>query len=231
VPDFFYAQAPSPEVLKTNREILTVQHEQEFGMLQDVLSGREHRAVYHFTVGHPFWKQKSWVLGSIQTNLHNYPSLTVRYDLYLDALLYLPDSLSVDFLAVNRDQVKSFDLEGVKFINLSLLLKQETMDAADMEPGYYEWVYAGNTQLFIKHWKDLKSKTGDTNAHSEFLKKRSVYIEVEGVFHRIKRKKDILAALSTHRSQIRTYLNKSRILIKKMNNFQYQDLLSYYDSL
>lgn len=226
-----YSQVPGSEILSANRLKLEEVHEQNFGDTQDVISGREHRAVYHYTNGHPFWKQKSWVLGSVQTKIHNYPSLTVRYDLYKDVLLFLPDSLSIEFLAVNQDQVLSFTLEGVPFINLGMGADIAMMEPANMKPGYYEWVYNGKVNLFAKNWKELKSKTGDSSAHSEFYDRRTMYLWVDDVYHLIKRKKNLLVALGTHKNEIRSYIRKNHLNIRKLSDRQFVNLLKYYDSL
>lgn len=226
-----YSQLPGPEILSSQRESLENAHQQNFGDIQDVLSGREHRAIYHFTNGHPFWKQKSWILGSVTTNLHYYPGLTIRYDLYRDVLLFLPDSLSVEFFALNQNQVLNFTLDEVSFINLGLGEEVIEMEEANMKPGYYEWVYRGKTNLFAKNEKELKSKNGDSNAHSEFYDKRTLYINVEDHFHLIKRKKNLLNALNAHRSEMKSFIRKNHLNIRKINDLQFTKLLRHYDSL
>lgn len=231
IPYFLIGQGAEEEILRKNRELLSSQHENIFGNLRDVISGREHRAVYHFTNGHPFWGQKSWILGSVQTTLHHYPNLTIRYDLYKDVLLYLPDSLSVDFLAVNPNLVSNFTLNDVVFVNLGKGEEAQAMDNIEMDPGYYEWVYKGKSNLFAKNWKELKSKSGDARVHSEFYDRRVLYIYREDTFYRIKKKKELLHALSPHRAAIKTYVRKERIPVRKITDIQFINLLRYYDSL
>lgn len=226
-----YSQVPGPEILTANRESLTNMHEQNFGDLKDVISGREHRAVYHFTNGHPFWKQQSWLLGNVKTNIHYYPGLTVRYDLYRDVLIYLPDSLSIDFFAINQDQVQNFTLDGTPFLNLGLGDEMMAMKTADMKPGYYEWVYQGATQLFAKNWKELKGKSGDANAHSEFYDRRNLYVYVDESFVLVKKKKHLLNALQKHKSEIRSFIRKNHLNIRNITDTQFINLLRHYDSL
>jgi len=231
IPYFLHGQGAEDEILKNNRELLANQHVKKFGDLRDAISGREHRAVYHYTNGHPFWGKKSWVLGNLQTTLHYYPNLTVRYDLYKDVLLYLPDSLSVEFLAVNPNLVIQFTLNDVVFVNLGQGEELEALEMAEMDQGYYEWVYEGKSNLFAKNNKELKSKSGDARAHSEFYDRRVLYIYAKNTFYRVKKKKELLLALSPHRAAIKSYLRKKRIAVRKIQDVQFINLLRYYDSL
>ncbi|MEM6800948.1 MAG: hypothetical protein AAF696_06060 [Bacteroidota bacterium] len=225
------AQKLAENILLEQKSILNDQHEGEFGDIRNLISGREHQAVYHFTLGHPFWVKKSWFLGDLQTDLHFYPDLTLRYDIYRDRLLYLPDSLSLNYLAVGQEQVVYFMIGDTYFYHLGLGEEKAALLENNMKSGYYELIYSGKVLLYAKNKKELKGKTGDSKVHSEFFERRYRYLYVNNAFFLIKKRKDLLRALPKFQVEMKNYLRQNRINLKRIGDPQFVQILSYYDSL
>lgn len=225
------AQQLAENLLLEQKALLNGQHESEFGEIRNLISGREHQAVYHFTLGHPFWQKKSWFLGDLQTDLHFYPNLTLRYDIYRDRLLYLPDSLSLNYLAVGQEQVVYFNIGGTVFYHLGLGEEKEALLANDMKSGYYELIYGGKVSMYAKNKKELKGKTGDSKHHSEFFERRYRYLYANNAFFLIKKRKDLLRALPKFQLEMKNYLRENRLNLKRIGDPKFIQILSYYDSL
>lgn len=228
---FTQAQGLKEEVLQVQKQEIADMYESEFGDIRDLISGREHQAIFHFTLGHPFWQQKAWFLGDLRTDLHYYSGLTMRYDVYRDLLLYLPDSISVDYMAVNQDQVEYFSLNGTHFFHLGIGEEKAAMDELEMEKGYYQLLYKGSLLMYLKNRKELKGKSGDPRNHSEFYDRLSRYLYLDGKFYLIKKRKHLLRALPKHKTEMKAYLRKNHINLKKLSDAGYARLFSYYDSL
>ena len=226
-----HAQGLKEDILQTQKQELADLHEEEFGDIRDLISGREHQAIYHFTLGHPFWQQKAWFLGDLKTDLHYYEGLTMRYDVYRDLLLYLPDSISIDYMAVNQDQVEYFSLDNTHFFHLGIGDEKEAMDELEMEKGYYQLIYKGSLLMYLKNRKELKGKSGDAQNHSEFYDRLSRYLYLDGKFYLIKKRKHLLKALPKHKNEMKAYLRKNQVNIKKLSDAGFARLFSYYDSL
>ena len=225
------AQKLAEHLLLEQKSIMNAKHESEFGDIRNLISGREHQAVYHFTQGHPFWQQRSWFLGDLQTDLHFYPDLTLRYDIYKDRLLYLPDSLSLNYLAVGQEQVIHFTIGGTYFYHLGLGEEKEALQKNDMKSGYYELIYSGKVLMYAKNKKELKGKTGDSKVHSEFIERRYRYLYVNNAFFLIRKRKDLLRAIPKFQLEMKSYLRQNKLNLKRIGDPKFVQILSYYDSL
>ena len=202
------------------------------GDMTHLISGRQHVSWYPSIDGDPFWFPNAWIPGELQTWQYYYRDLPFKYDAYLDALVFLPDSFSLRRIWVNPELVRYFTIVNNTFVYFGLLEgEKEALEAANLKPGYFELIHNGSTRLVIKHTKYIKTTQSSSQVLGEFTKKSFVYLIREGNFFYVKSKRKLLRALKDHAGEVKAYLKKNEVKYRSISNERFIALLNYYDSL
>ncbi len=227
-----------PLVGQSSMDSLFSQQQTELEQLYDLenedmarlLNGRHHHSYYPTTVGHPFLYEE-WTLGSVKTSLYSYHSLSLRYDIFQDALVFAANLAFQKIIWINPDQVLSFSLNGRTFVFLGRGEEIEAMEAVRLSPGYFELLYEGKTQLIAKRLKSISSVQNDIHNDGKFYEKSLRYMISNHQFFPVKKNKDLFRFIDHHQEEITRYLKDKKIRVGKIPDAQFVDLISYYDSL
>ena len=176
---------------------------------------------------HPFFQDNNWKSGKVSMLGKIYDVEAVKYDIVSNYLVYLHlwrNSASQIYL--NKELVKEFSIYNHNFRYLD-----DFGESSDnrLKPGYYEVIYEGKTEFYIRWEKtrslfEIQSETGYSQKAHYFLKK-------EGEFIRITRHPSFMKALDDHRKEIRTFM-KTKSYRFNPNNIEPVDMiLEYYDKL
>lgn len=198
---------------------------------KDIINGKEclPYSFRHETT--PYFYSKDKLNATLDVNHRLYKNIKIQYDTYLDKLIYTDPSriINGEFprIDLNKDIIDGFSL----FINGDSLNFRHFRFAEKMgkklEDGFYEVVYEGKTQLIIRHHSLLYNKQG----LDEYKYSPERYVFEGDKFYKIRNKKSLMQMAGDHSREIKDFLHKSGIKVRKAGKDQIVEVLKYYDSL
>jgi hypothetical protein len=197
---------------------------------KDIINGKE-CLPYSFrgkTTAYLFTRDK--LNTTLIVNNRPYRNIRLQYDTFKDEIVYVDTSRIINFefprIALNKDIIEGFSFTwNGSFYNFRHLRFLENSDRK-LNDGFYEVAYEGSATFIIRHTSSFYSKEG----LSEYKYSPERYISVEGKYYRIKNKKDFLKLFTDRSLEIRDYLRKNGIKVRKATREQIVDALKIFDS-
>ena len=227
---FLQAQSPT-ELIALQQQKLTYIYAQEYGNMGQLIHGKVYQAYFPSAKGDPFWLSADWTIGSLQTHHVYYPELPLKYDAYLDALVFAVDLVNPTFIRVNELQVKSFWIQQRQFDYLGSGTEKAAMKDVNLIPGYFELIYEGKSKLYAKREKRFEKYQDDYEHVGEFSEKSTYLLLKNQVFWIVKGKKDWLQFSQDHEAEMEQYLKQQGIRFRNISDTQWVQLIDYYESL
>jgi hypothetical protein len=198
---------------------------------KDLINGKE-CLPYSFrgnTTAYLFTRDK--LIANLIVNNRLYKNIKLQYDTFKDDLIFVDTSRIINFefprIALNKEIIEGFSFYfSGRFYNFRHLRFSENSDKK-LTDGFYEVVYEGQTKLIIKHLSTFYSKEG----LSEYKYSPERYIWVGDKYHKIKNRKDLLLLFDDHSKEVKEFLRKEGIKVKKAEKERIVEVLKYYDSL
>ncbi|MEZ4826368.1 MAG: hypothetical protein R3C61_08750 [Bacteroidia bacterium] len=223
---------PVSAILQLAGDQMGVMVQKEAGDLPfSLLHGRRFQAQHPFVKGSPFWFQGVWVNGNIQTRYYTYFNQPVQYDAREDALVYYPDSLSLEMVKINPEDMVAFSVSDVVFIYLGNGPEKKEMEKVRLSPGYFELFYQGKTTLLAKRTKTLLVAHDSRDSYGSFAARTRWYILNDGIFYPAENKAGILSLFPTHKPEAKAYWRTNQTGNWKRNPQLLADFLAYCDQL
>lgn len=201
------------------------------GDMTSLLHGRRFQAQYPFVRGMPFWFSGVWLYGNIQTPKYVFRNIPIQYDAYKDALIYFPDSFSLDMVMLNPIQIVAFETSGMKFVYLGRGPEKDAMDQIRLSPGYFELYYQGKTLLLAKRTKALLTTSDNTETSGRFAARTAWYIVREGAFYEVGNNRDIFSLFADQKELVKPYWREHHIRDWTRNPDLLAKFLRYCDQL
>jgi hypothetical protein len=126
-------------------------------------------------------------------------------------------------IIVNKDIAEAFLIGDHKFC----LLESQAGADFNFEPGYYELLYKGDTELWIR-WK--KSFSERSSGSGEYLQSQSAFIKSRNHFHKITSRRSLLRALQDREDDIKAYIRQHGISVSRARIDELISLVRYYDN-
>ena len=126
--------------------------------------------------GHPFVFSKIWQYGRINSDLGKRDDLLMNYDIFQDVLViqvFRDDKPR--HIVLNPCYIKSFEIEGHKFVNPGKNLDWEITDSR----GYYELIYDSDIKFFVKRIKKHNAGDGLGGSNYDYDMKRFILLKNE----------------------------------------------------
>jgi hypothetical protein len=226
-----YSQYPSlvndRNILKHQAEELVSLSDYIFGKDVRLVNGRIYSQPYTKARGHPFMKSPEWMTGSVFVNGKNFSGVKLNYDIYQDCLVYLNESPEGNNMALllNKNQVRRFTVEEHSFITLNPSWKNS-------ENQYFEILFEGKVSLFNKWTKTFESINSQEFPAGKFSDaKITRYLMKQNEFYKLSNRFDLFKLCADRKSEIKKYLRKHRISIRKGKDRQLAGLIEYYNSM
>jgi hypothetical protein len=168
---------------------------------------------------------------TLRLKTREYKNIRLQYDTYLDELIYTDTSRFIDNqyprIALNKDIIEgfSFFLPG-QTMNFRYLKFPENKDN-NLENGFYEIAYDGDTRLIIKH----KSIQYNYQALNEYKYSPERYVLIGETFTGIQNNKVFLSMFGEKSGEISEFLKNSRIRIKNAGKDDLIKVLEYIDTI
>jgi hypothetical protein len=188
-----------------------------------VINGKLNHNRYPQGTGHPYFGAYSWTSGIISNGNINIAHQAIRYDLVNDDLLIQHFSVTgPQVIIVNKDIAEAFMIGDHKFC----LLESQPGADFNFEPGYYESVYQGDTEIWIR-WKKFFSER--SSGSGEYLQTQSVFIKSRNVFYKITNRRSLLRALHDREDNIKAYIHQHGLSVSRAGIDELISLVRYYD--
>ncbi len=173
----------------------------------------------------------SFVKGSIQlVNGNNILNVMLRYNMHADKF----EIQSIDdTLVIN----KPHEIETIVIKDKIFEFNPEVFKSTDKYPGYYERLLADITTLYVKYKVEFKYDEfvpnyggGSGTKEYYYIPKTEYYLKTgtANVF-KITSKKNFLKKIPIHKAEMKVYINKNKISLKKASEII--KLIEYYNSL
>lgn len=198
---------------------------------KDIINGKEclPYSFRHETT--PYFHSRDKLNATLNANHRIYKNIKLQYDTYTDELIYTDISRIVynEFprIELNKDIIDGFSLfidgDSINFRHFRFPDNQ----VKKLEDGFYEVVYEGKTLFLIRHHSLLYNKQG----LDEYKYSPQRYVFERGKYFRIRNKKNLILMAGDHSKEIKDFLHKSRIRVRRAGKDQIVEVLKYYDSL
>ena len=180
-----------------------------FGKSERLYTGTEYMGYVRRPKGHPFFISDQFLPATISFDGADYKD-SILYDLVNDVVVVSDPTEQYNINVVN-DKVKAFEVASHKFVRLDgiyLRLNQ-------FEPGYYEELYNGKLQVFVRHKKQINSHTVQSEVVSEYVQYDVYLIRKGEEFIRVFNNNSLLDALDDHRGEVRRFMHEQNLDFRK----------------
>lgn len=198
---------------------------------KEIINGEEYLFYFFQSKTNPLFYSREKFNSTLFINNRQYNNVKIQYDTYLDELIYTDTSRIINFefprIALNKDIIEGFILfingESINFRHLRFGEKR----GEKIEDGYYEVVYEGPTKYIIRH----RSVLYRDESLNEYKYSPVHYVSAGDGYYDIKNKKNFILIFGNRSEEIKGFLRKSKMRLKRADKSQIVELLKYYDSL
>ena len=189
-----------------------------------IFNGAEYTATYPDVQGSSYFNNSSLQSGLICYNHILYYNVPLAYDMVANQLV--SKSYNGFNIVLSPEMVDSFILFGHTFIYLGA----DSSHQYHLQEGYYDRIYTGRTQAFIKRRKQVErgSRTEDPFRFHEY---DDYLIYKNHQYYKVETKKEVIHVLKDYSKEINSYMRSHKIKFKKHKEKYIIESLSYYDQL
>lgn len=186
---------------------------------QQIQNGRVWEKRYDRILGHEFFLTQAMCEGQVKVKGRIFENQLLRYDILNDeaVLMVRPDL----FIILNRENAVEFKINcqgrEYRFVNLG-------------EMGYCQVLYEGKSMLVRKHIKSVR-RDPSNNLYDTFVEERSDFIVLNGTFHRLRNRHDLLQAFAGKEKEIRDYIRRHNLRPDMERTESLVPIIEYYESL
>jgi hypothetical protein len=221
---FFLILAFYPEMLKSQDSIPAL--DRVYGPDQTLYNGMKYRYTPPpASGGNQYLLSGAYFTGSVTLKDKTYPEISLNYDLFNQQLLFLfnDESGAMNIIEVSKAWIKGFRLDNRNFEYLRL---QE-------EPQFYQVLGEGSLRFLYFWHKELSLEaTVGTHAYSFTGPERDLYLLSEGKIKAFSNNRNLLKLFDPeHRPEIKGYMHKNKINVKKASDPVMEALISFIGRL
>lgn len=171
----------------------------------------------------PFYLSDDWIFGDVLYDGELYENVPLEYDIRVDQVVteHMLNGAKIQLIA---DKVDQFTVSGHTFVHL---YGTKTNGIAT---GFYDRLYDGPTKVYVRRQKDLQESIESQVIVARFEEKNHLYIVKDGVFYPVKKKGSVLDVLKDRKSDVKSFLNKSKIRFKKNREEAVVRAAEFYDA-
>lgn len=177
------------------------------------------------TGGHQFFTSPDYFIGSVSIKDRTFDDLTLNYDIFNQQLLlqYATANGAFNIIEVSKAWLEGFTLGSMHFQYLDL----------EGTPQFYQVIGENNVKILYRWKKDLKLDIGATSGNFTFTPAiRSAFVMMDGNLYPYRSKRSLVKLFDpAKRSEIKNYIRKNRISIKKASDSTMAGLINFIDNL
>lgn len=174
--------------------------------------------------GHPYFGSDQPFPGRVVYDGLEYDHLSLWYDVVRDDVVILPPNVGFK-MVLNSPRVASFTLGDRKFVRM---VRDTTHN---IRTGFYEVLYEGRVRLLRRTSKNIQENVTSQGVEHYIYADSSYYLEKEGHFYAINKKKSVLETLSDKRKEVQAYIRRNKLSLKRGKDETLTQIITYYDGL
>ena len=167
----------------TSGKVAVRQFYQDIADNAQLYNGTEYVNADPTITGDPYFLGKWIINGSLVYNNVTYSDVPLLYDTWNDLVISQRYNNGV-LMTLISEKIKSFALGNHTFIRVT----KNATDNASLTAGFYELIYDGNTQVIVRHRKQIYEST---SLEKSFVESTHYFVRKGGKYFAIKNKKDL----------------------------------------
>ena len=193
--------------------------------VQKLYNGRAWKNIYYKIKGDQFLFTTDFITGSVTIDNKEYRNLRLKYDIYNDELISLNDHGIM--LQLNKEMTDRFTLH---YNDQTYLFKRIDSDSTGSMKGFVNILYDGKSGLYVKYMKEILLLAVD-NKYDMFNQLKRVYFVKDGSASRINSRREILALMKDHKSEVIQFMRSNKIKLSKKVPSSFKPVVEYYDKV
>lgn len=177
-------------------------------------------------LGHPYFDSGKYEPGSIFFENVEYRGLNVRLDL-VNEILTILHPISFISVQMRNAPVDYFTIADHEFVHL----RPDSINAQIIRPGFYERIYKGKTQVFVRRKKQLEERNKGEEIFKEAVEYETYFIWKDGKYFPVKSSKSLFAVFGGRGKEVQQHLRKSKIRFKRSKKPALIEAASYFDQI
>lgn len=215
------------EIINLKTTSLEKEYAQMFSEKNLFASGKLYYHTRHSKFIHPFYLNYNWLKGGVVFNSKLYNVDKIKYDIHNDNLICVVISKGYAYpISLNKNKVHEFYISGHHF---KYLEDFNSISINKLVPGYYEIIYNNKTSLLIKWKKELYIH--DIAQLEKFRLTKSIFLEKDNKFFIVRNLSGLLKLLKERKKELKTFIRKNKLAMRRDIVKVFSELLVYYDSL
>ncbi len=199
---------------------------QNIGINSALYQGVAYDHYWNRVSGSPFYLSDQMVAGKVFYNGSLYENIPLAYDMVKDLLVTKTFTKNADMSLVS-DQVDYFFINTHEFVRLIKNVSDKSVPAT----GFYERLYNGDVQAYLKMEKKIKQLQKAEDNLTGFVEYDAYYVLKDGVFYEITGESDLVKVFKDQRNEIRKFVNSRGMNYKKDPAKVIVQTAAYYSSL
>jgi len=216
---------------KSQIESLYSLHSLKIDPSYELINGRGYFQYYFRSEIKPILFAERNHSSSVTLNGVKYVDISLDFDTYTDELIYIDSTRICVFkplmVAINKNYIDCFEFYYDNDTMLFRYFSKEDDPSFDLKEGFYEVGSDKESKYLIKHISVLEKVPG--NYKYTYL--RAGYVNVGNGFSEITGKRQFLKIFGDRSDEVRKFIKKRVIKIRKASKEQIISILIYYDSL
>ena len=193
--------------------------------VQKLYNGRAWKNIYYKIKGDQFLFTTDFITGSVTIDNKEYRNLRLKYDIYNDELISLNDHGIM--LQLNKEMTDKFTL---RYGDQTYLFKRIDSDSTGSMKGFVNILYDGKSGLYVKYMKEILLLAVD-NKYDMFNQLIRVYFVKDGSASRINSRREMLALMKDHKSEVIQFMRSNKIRLSKKVPSSFRPVVEYYDKV
>lgn len=159
--------------------------------------------------GSPFWGSDTLTVGRLIYDGLVYENVPLQWDVFQNYVLTTALNTSSK-IVLRNDLIESFSVAGRVVKHFTAQKEQNLQNA-----GFYEVLYDGPTQILSRRRKTNEAKIEGRDVIYHFMDKSVYYVRMNGMYHLVSGKKDVLELFDRHRPEIKKQVRREHLRWKK----------------
>jgi hypothetical protein len=180
---------------------------------------------FKFKNSHPFFKNDSFMKGSIVYDNVLYPNVLLLYNEHFGSVILKDGSNAIQLV---KQRVDKFTITNNEFVRI---IKDSLSQALIQKDGFYNVIYQGKSIVFKQEIKTIEEDI--SNASEGIVRSLSkidyYFIKKEGVFYNIHNKKSLLAVFAENKKEINAFIKNEKLSFKFDREAMIIKVVDFYD--
>ncbi len=190
-----------------------------------LVNGKNYKAKHIRAKGHPYFLTSKWTKSTLYIKGITFYDVPLKYDIVDDILII--NNVSFDHISKNVI-LHSFYIDSLRigshfFHNTTNLNSRKGIGIAEL-------IYQGNISAYYKHFNEFKEEyTPSLPFGKYFDPEKKLYLANQDNYTLIRSKKILIKYFEGHEKEVKHFLRRKKIRLKKASANQITSILKFYE--